>query len=56
MEYQEQLTAVTGMDCSIQGSGRLLKLSTASICTGAASSPKHTGNGCYIKPYIFSVL
>ncbi|KAK0144339.1 Serine/threonine-protein kinase SMG1 [Merluccius polli] len=49
VEYQEQLCSVTGMDCSIQGAGRLLKLSTSTICTGTAPSPKHTGNtGCYI--------
>ncbi|CAL8342926.1 unnamed protein product [Merluccius merluccius] len=44
VEYQEQLCSVTGMDCSIQGAGRLLKLSTSTICTGTAPSPKHTGN------------
>ncbi|XP_041828579.1 serine/threonine-protein kinase SMG1 isoform X2 [Melanotaenia boesemani] len=37
LEYQDQLSAVTGMDCSIKSSECcLLKLS---------SSPKHTGNG-----------
>ena len=48
MEYQEQLTAVTGTDCSILGSERLLKLSSSSGSSGAVSSPKHTGNGRYI--------
>ncbi|XP_056460126.1 serine/threonine-protein kinase SMG1-like [Gadus chalcogrammus] len=45
VEYQEQLTAVTGTDCSILGSERLLKLSSSSGSSGAVSSPKHTGNG-----------
>ncbi|KAK3520199.1 hypothetical protein QTP70_017920, partial [Hemibagrus guttatus] len=40
LEYQEQLCAVTGIDCSIKGFDRsLLKP------TGNSSSPKHTGNG-----------
>ena len=51
MEYQEQLTAVTGTDCSILGFERLLKLSSSSGSSGAVSSPKHTGNGRYTKPY-----
>ncbi|XP_059929779.1 serine/threonine-protein kinase SMG1-like [Gadus macrocephalus] len=45
VEYQEQLTAVTGTDCSILGSERLLKLSSSSGSSRAVSSPKHTGNG-----------
>ncbi|KAL0992596.1 hypothetical protein UPYG_G00095530 [Umbra pygmaea] len=41
VEYQEQLCAVTGMDCSIQGFDRsLLKLAGASSTNTA--SPKHT--------------
>ncbi|XP_067343536.1 serine/threonine-protein kinase SMG1 isoform X2 [Channa argus] len=40
LEYQDQLSAVTGMDCSIKSSECcLLKLSSNT------SSPKHTGNG-----------
>ncbi|XP_071393422.1 serine/threonine-protein kinase SMG1 [Centroberyx affinis] len=40
VEYQDQLCAVTGMDCSIKSSERsLLKLSSST------SSPKHTSNG-----------
>ncbi|XP_008297822.1 serine/threonine-protein kinase SMG1 [Stegastes partitus] len=40
LEYQDQLSAVTGMDCSIKGSECcLLKLS------GNNSSPKHASNG-----------
>uniref|UniRef100_A0A672K1X4 Serine/threonine-protein kinase SMG1 n=1 Tax=Sinocyclocheilus grahami TaxID=75366 RepID=A0A672K1X4_SINGR len=41
LEYQEQLCAVTGMDCSIKGFDRsLLKLTGSNT-----SSPKHTSNG-----------
>jgi len=41
LEYQEQLCAVTGMDCSIKGFDRsLLKLSGTNT-----SSPKHTPSG-----------
>ncbi|XP_028978964.2 serine/threonine-protein kinase SMG1 isoform X1 [Esox lucius] len=44
VEYQEQLCAVTGMDCSIKGFDRsLLKLAGASSSNTA--SPKHTSNG-----------
>ncbi|XP_056143769.1 serine/threonine-protein kinase SMG1 [Lampris incognitus] len=44
MEYQEQLSAVTGMDCSIKGFDRtLLMLSSSSNSTN--TSPKHTGIG-----------
>uniref|UniRef100_A0A8B9KFC0 non-specific serine/threonine protein kinase n=1 Tax=Astyanax mexicanus TaxID=7994 RepID=A0A8B9KFC0_ASTMX len=44
LEYQEQLCAVTGMDCSIKGFDRsLLKLSSST--TGNSSSPKHTPSG-----------
>ncbi|XP_013880332.1 serine/threonine-protein kinase SMG1 isoform X3 [Austrofundulus limnaeus] len=41
LEYQDQLSAVTGIDCSIKNSdnGCLLKLSNST------SSPKHTSNG-----------
>ncbi|KAM9745691.1 serine/threonine-protein kinase SMG1 isoform 1-T1 [Menidia menidia] len=40
LEYQDQLSAVTGMDCSIKTSENcLLKLSSTT------SSPKHTSNG-----------
>uniref|UniRef100_A0A3Q3Q4X1 non-specific serine/threonine protein kinase n=1 Tax=Monopterus albus TaxID=43700 RepID=A0A3Q3Q4X1_MONAL len=40
LEYQDQLSAVTGMDCSIKSSDScLLKLSSNT------SSPKHTSNG-----------
>lgn len=40
LEYQDQLSAVTGMDCSIKTSDCcLLKLSSN------MSSPKHTTNG-----------
>uniref|UniRef100_UPI0037E707FB serine/threonine-protein kinase SMG1 n=1 Tax=Semicossyphus pulcher TaxID=241346 RepID=UPI0037E707FB len=40
LEYQDQLSAVTGMDCSIKSSECcLLKLSSST------SSPKHTSNG-----------
>ena len=43
-EYQDLLSAVTGMDCSVKSCDRsLLKLSGASNST--AASPKHTGNG-----------
>ncbi|XP_032443983.1 serine/threonine-protein kinase SMG1 isoform X1 [Xiphophorus hellerii] len=39
LEYQDQLSAVTGMDCSIKSSDScLLKLSSS-------TSPKHTSNG-----------
>uniref|UniRef100_A0A671RIN2 Serine/threonine-protein kinase SMG1 n=1 Tax=Sinocyclocheilus anshuiensis TaxID=1608454 RepID=A0A671RIN2_9TELE len=41
LEYQEQLCAVTGMDCSIKGFDHsLLKLTGSNT-----SSPKHTSNG-----------
>ncbi|XP_016124674.1 serine/threonine-protein kinase SMG1-like [Sinocyclocheilus grahami] len=41
LEYQEQLCAVTGMDCSIKGFDRsLLKLTGSNT-----SSPKHTSSG-----------
>lgn len=41
LEYQEQLCAVTGMDCSIKGFDRsLLKLTGTNT-----SSPKHTASG-----------
>ncbi|XP_045069168.1 serine/threonine-protein kinase SMG1 [Coregonus clupeaformis] len=44
VEYQEQLCAVTGMDCSIKGFDRsLLKLAGANSSNTA--SPKHTGSG-----------
>ncbi|XP_047656550.1 serine/threonine-protein kinase SMG1 isoform X1 [Tachysurus fulvidraco] len=44
LEYQEQLCAITGVDCSIKGFDRsLLKL--PNLPTGNSSSPKHTGNG-----------
>ncbi|XP_072549574.1 serine/threonine-protein kinase SMG1 isoform X2 [Salminus brasiliensis] len=44
LEYQEQLCAVTGMDCSIKGFDRsLLKLTSST--TGNSSSPKHTASG-----------
>ncbi|XP_068192330.1 serine/threonine-protein kinase SMG1 isoform X2 [Antennarius striatus] len=40
LEYQDQLSAVTGMDCSVKGSeGCLLKFSSS------MSSPKHASNG-----------
>uniref|UniRef100_A0A8C2H6P3 Serine/threonine-protein kinase SMG1 n=1 Tax=Cyprinus carpio TaxID=7962 RepID=A0A8C2H6P3_CYPCA len=43
LEYQEQLCAVTGMDCSIKGFDRsLLKLTGSNT-----SSPKHTSSGEY---------
>lgn len=41
LEYQEQLCAVTGMDCSIKGFDRsVLKLTGTN-----SSSPKHTSSG-----------
>ncbi|XP_042170686.1 serine/threonine-protein kinase SMG1-like, partial [Oncorhynchus tshawytscha] len=44
VECQEQLCAVTGMDCSIKGFDRsLLKLGGANSSNTA--SPKHNGNG-----------
>ncbi|XP_035389717.1 serine/threonine-protein kinase SMG1 [Electrophorus electricus] len=44
LEYQEQLCAVTGVDCSIKGfDGSLLKLTNPS--PGNGTSPKHTCSG-----------
>ncbi|XP_076852273.1 serine/threonine-protein kinase SMG1 [Brachyhypopomus gauderio] len=44
LEYQEQICAVTGVDCSIKGFDRsLLKLTNPS--PGNSTSPKHTGSG-----------
>ncbi|XP_030645489.1 serine/threonine-protein kinase SMG1 isoform X2 [Chanos chanos] len=44
LEYQEQLCAVTGMDCSIKGfDSSLLKLTNSNSTNPV--SPKHTGNG-----------
>ncbi|XP_066497814.1 serine/threonine-protein kinase SMG1 isoform X2 [Hoplias malabaricus] len=43
LEYQEQLCAVTGMDCSIKGFDRSL-LTLTNSTTGNSSSPKHTGS------------
>ncbi|MGH0130148.1 UNVERIFIED_CONTAM: hypothetical protein FKN15_041199 [Acipenser sinensis] len=44
VEYQEQLCAITGVDCSIKGFDRTL-LKVANANSGNAASPKHTGNG-----------
>ncbi|XP_069036868.1 serine/threonine-protein kinase SMG1 isoform X1 [Lepisosteus oculatus] len=44
VEYQEQLCAITGVDCSIKGFDKSL-LKVASTNSGNSASPKHTGNG-----------
>ncbi|KAK1162804.1 serine/threonine-protein kinase SMG1-like [Acipenser oxyrinchus oxyrinchus] len=44
VEYQEQLCAITGVDCSIKGFDRTL-LKVANANSGNTASPKHTGNG-----------
>ncbi|KAL4659048.1 serine/threonine-protein kinase SMG1 isoform X1 [Arapaima gigas] len=44
LEYQEQLCAITGMDCSIKGFDRSL-LKVASTTGNCTASPKHTSNG-----------
>ncbi|XP_018612751.2 serine/threonine-protein kinase SMG1 isoform X2 [Scleropages formosus] len=44
LEYQEQLCAITGMDCSIKGFDRSL-LKVASTTGNSTTSPKHTSNG-----------
>ncbi len=47
LEYQEQLCAITGMDCSIKGFDRsLLKLTGSNT-----SSPKHTSSGEYFTKF-----
>ena len=47
LEYQEQLCAVTGMDCSIKGFDRsLLKLANSNSSSNTAS-PKHGSSGEY---------
>ncbi|XP_062840999.1 serine/threonine-protein kinase SMG1 isoform X2 [Trichomycterus rosablanca] len=44
LEYQEQLCAVTGVDCSIKGFDRsLLKVTNSTMSN--SSSPKHTSSG-----------
>uniref|UniRef100_A0A8C2H7E9 non-specific serine/threonine protein kinase n=1 Tax=Cyprinus carpio TaxID=7962 RepID=A0A8C2H7E9_CYPCA len=51
LEYQEQLCAVTGMDCSIKGFDRsLLKLTGSNT-----SSPKHTSSGEYFAVNLYNV-
>ncbi|MBN3303880.1 SMG1 kinase, partial [Amia calva] len=44
VEYQEQLCAITGVDCSIKGFDRAL-LKVANTNSGSAASPKHTNSG-----------
>ncbi|KAK6476140.1 serine/threonine-protein kinase SMG1-like isoform X1 [Huso huso] len=44
VEYQEQLCAITGVDCSIKGFDRTL-LKVANANSGNGASPKHTNNG-----------
>ncbi|XP_062915129.1 serine/threonine-protein kinase SMG1 isoform X2 [Mobula hypostoma] len=44
-DYQEQLCAMTGVDCSIKGLDKsLLKVSNSSSSGGNFASPKHAGN------------
>lgn len=52
LEYQEQLCAVTGVDCSIKGFDRSL-LKVTNSPTGNSSSPKHTGNGVEIFLFLY---